>query len=65
MMFAKFETIKKQFNLRDDEWPFYTEEIDGTLRLRRVNEYELLAEEGLQEVYDGEPEGLCEQCLEN
>ena len=28
------------------------------------NEYELLAETGLKEVYDSEPEGLWEQCLE-
>ena len=26
--------------------------------------YELLAEDGLKEVYDQEPEGLWEQCLE-
>lgn len=30
----------------------------------RQNEYELLAEAGLKEVYDSEPEGLWEQCLE-
>lgn len=29
------------------------------------NEYELLAEAGLKEVYDDEPEGLWEQCLES
>ena len=29
------------------------------------NEYELLAEVGLKEVYDNEPEGLWEQCLES
>ncbi len=29
------------------------------------NEYELLAEDGLKEVYDQEPEGLWEQCLES
>ena len=29
------------------------------------NEYELLAEEGLKEVYENEPEGLWEQCLES
>ena len=29
------------------------------------NEYELLAEAGLKEVYDSEPEGLWEQCLES
>jgi hypothetical protein len=65
MAFAKFEAIKKQFNLQDDELYFYAEEVDGTLKLRRVNEYELLAVEGLKEVYDNEPDGLWEQCLEN
>lgn len=29
------------------------------------NEYELLAEAGLKEVYNNEPEGLWEQCLES
>ena len=29
------------------------------------HEYELLAEDGLKEVYDQEPEGLWEQCLES
>ena len=29
------------------------------------NEYELLAEAGLKEIYDNEPEGLWEQCLES
>ena len=28
------------------------------------NEYELLAEAGLKEIYDNESEGLWEQCLE-
>jgi hypothetical protein len=65
MAFAKFEIIKKQFNLQDDEMYFYVEEADGTLKLKRVNEYELLAEEDLKEVYDYEPDGLWEQCLEN
>lgn len=30
----------------------------------KQDEYELLAEAGLKEVYDSEPEGLWEQCLE-
>ena len=30
-----------------------------------TDEYELLAEDGLKEVYDNEPEGLWEQCLES
>ena len=29
------------------------------------DEYELLAETGLKEVYDNEPEGLWEQCFES
>lgn len=29
------------------------------------NEYEILAEAGLKEVYDNEPDGLWEQCLES
>lgn len=29
-----------------------------------TEEYELLAEQGLKEVYDNEPEGLWEKCLE-
>ena len=29
------------------------------------DEYQLLAEAGLKEVYDNEPEGLWEQCLES
>lgn len=65
MSFAKFEAIKKQFNLQDEQLYFYTQEADGTLKLRPVNEYELLAEEGLKEVYDREPDELWEQCLEH
>ncbi len=30
-----------------------------------ADEYELLAEEGLKEIYDNESEGLWEQCLES
>lgn len=65
MSFAKFEAIKKQFNLQDEQLYFYAQEADGTLKLRPVNEYELLAEEGLKEIYDREPDGLWEQCLEH
>jgi hypothetical protein len=65
MLVAKFEMIKKQFDLQDDELFLYAEEADGTLKLRRVSEYELLAEEGLKEIYDNEPDGLWEQCLES
>ena len=65
MNIAKFSDIKKQLDLQDDNIYFYTIEEDGTFKLRQVNEYELLAEEGLKEVYDNEPEGLWEQCLES
>lgn len=64
MNLAKFADIKKQLNLQDDNIYLYTTEEDGTVRLQLVNEYELFAEEGLQEVYSDEPEGLWEQCLE-
>ncbi len=30
-----------------------------------ADEYELIAQEGLKEVYDQEPEGVWEQCLES
>jgi hypothetical protein len=39
-------------------------ESDETLKLTRLNEYEILAEEGLKDVYDNEPDGLWEKCLE-
>jgi hypothetical protein len=64
MTVAKFEMIKKEFNIRDDELYFYSKEEDGTLKIRQVDEYELMAEEGLKEVYNNEPEGLWEKCLE-
>jgi len=64
MPLAKFETIKDQFELKDEYLYFYTIEDDGSLKLRRVSEYELLAEEGLKAVYDDEPDGLWETCLE-
>ena len=64
MPLAKFETIKDQFELKDEYLYFYTIEADGTLKLCRVSEYELLAEEGLKAVYDDEPDGLWENCLE-
>jgi hypothetical protein len=65
MLIDRFDLIKKRLNLRDDVLYFYAEEADGTVKLRPVNEYELLAEEGLREVYDSEPDGLWEQCLED
>lgn len=65
MQLAKFEEIKQKFNIKDENLYFYMAEADGTLKLRRVNEYELLAESGLKEVYDNEPDGLWEKCLES
>ena len=64
MPLAKFEVIKDQFELKDEYLYFYTIEPDGTLKLRRVSEYELLAEAGLKAVYDDEPDGLWETCLD-
>lgn len=62
---AKFAEIKKQLKIEDDNLYFYTTEADRTLTLRQAGEYEILAEEGLKEVYDEEPEGLWEKCLED
>jgi uncharacterized phage-like protein YoqJ len=64
MPFAKFEEIKAQFDIHDEQLYFYAKDTDGTLTLRQVSEYELLAEEGLKAVYDEEADGLWEKCLE-
>jgi hypothetical protein len=64
MPFAKFEEIKAQFDIHDEQLYFYAKDTDGTLKLRLVSEYELLAEEGVKAVYDDEPDGLWEKCLE-
>ncbi|MDJ0662687.1 MAG: hypothetical protein QNJ42_24860 [Crocosphaera sp.] len=63
MQIAKFKEIKQIFNLKDDELYCYTVETDGTITIKKVNEYELLAEEGLKDVYDNEPERLWEQFI--
>lgn len=65
MPFAKFEEIKAQFDIQDEQLDFYGKDTDGTLKLRQVSEYELLAEEGLKVVYNDEPDGLWEKCLED
>ena len=65
MEIAKFEQIKEKFEIKDDQLYIYTVETDGTLKLLKVNDYEILAEEGLKDVYDNEPDGLWEQCLES
>ncbi len=65
MPIAKFQQIKEIFDLKDDELYGYTVEADGSLTLQKVKEYEVLAEEGLKDVYDNEPDALWEQCLES
>lgn len=65
MQIARFEEIKEKFNIKNESFYFYTVEADGILKLREANEYELLAEEGLKEIYDKEPEGLWEKCIKS
>jgi len=65
MQVARFDQIKQRFDIKDDELYFYTVEKDGTLKLLKVNEYEILVSDSLKEVYDDEPDGLWEQCLES
>lgn len=65
MQIAKFEQIKEKLLIKDEELFIYKVEPDGSLKLTRLNEYEVLAEEGLKEVYENEPLGLWEQCLES
>ncbi len=64
MKVARFHEIKEKFEIKDEELFIYTVESDETLKLTRLNEYEILAEEGLKDVYDNEPDGLWEKCLE-
>jgi hypothetical protein len=64
MKVARFDQIKEKFKIKDEELFIYTVESDKTLKLTRLNEYEILAEEGLKDVYDNEPDGLWEKCLE-
>lgn len=65
MPIAKFDEIKQQLAIKDDDFFIYSVEEDGTLKLIKLNEYEILAELGLKDVYDNEPVGLWEQCLES
>ena len=65
MKVARFDQIKEKFKIKDEELFIYTVESDKTLKLTRLNEYEILAEEGLKDVYDNEPDGLWEKCLES
>ena len=64
MKVARFDKIKEKFEIKDEELFIYAVESDKTLKLTRLNEYEILAEEGLKDVYDNEPDGLWEKCLE-
>jgi hypothetical protein len=64
MKVARFDEIKEKFEIKDEELFIYAVESDETLKLTRLNEYEILAEEGLKDVYDNEPDGLWEKCLE-
>lgn len=65
MEVARFDEIKEKFALKDEELYCYTIDKDGTLKLLKFNEYEILAEEGLKEVYNNEADELWEQCLES
>ena len=65
MKVARFDEIKEKFEIKDEELFLYAVESDKTLKLTRLNEYEILAEEGLKDVYDNEPDGLWEKCLED
>lgn len=64
MKVARFHEIKEKFEIKDEELFIYALESDETLKLTRLNEYEILAEEGLKDVYDNEPDGLWEKCIE-
>ena len=63
MKVARFDEIKEKFKIKDEELFIYAVESDETLKLTRLNEYEILAEEGLKDVYDNEPDGFWEKCL--
>lgn len=65
MKIARFDEIKEKFEIKNDELFIYIEEPDQTLKLIRLNEYAILAEEGLRDVYDREPDGVWEKCLES
>jgi hypothetical protein len=65
MPIAKFNEIKEKLAIKDEDFFVYSIEEDGTFKLVRLNEYEVLTEEGLKDIYDSEPIGLWEQCLES
>ena len=57
--------IKKKYDLHDESYFYYTVNESNAVILKKVSEAELLAEESLKEVYENEPEGLWEKCLDN
>ncbi len=57
--------IKKKYNLNDESYYFYMVKEDNSVVLKKVTEAEILAEESLKEVYENEPEGLWEKCLDD
>jgi hypothetical protein len=65
MPIAKLNEIKEKLAIKDEDFFVYSVEQDGALKLVKLNEYQILAEDGLKEVYDDEPVGLWEQCLES
>lgn len=64
MNVATLHDIKQKLELKDENIFFYSVESDGTIKLRKATEYEILAEEGLKDVYGDEPDGLWERCLD-
>lgn len=65
MQVAKLLDIKNQLQITDETLCCYIVDKDGTIRLRKASDYELLAEEGLKDIYDNEPAGLWEKCLDD
>jgi hypothetical protein len=65
MPIAKLSDIKNKYNLDDEDFYYYTSESGGKISIMKVSDYEILAEESLKSVYDEEPDGLWESCLEN
>ena len=65
MKVPRFDEIKEKFEIKDEELFIYAVEYNETLKLTRLNEYEILAEEGLKDVYDNELDGLWEKCVES
>jgi uncharacterized phage-like protein YoqJ len=65
MQIAMFKEIRNKFKIDDESFYIYTIDEDRALKIRTVNEYEIFTEEGLKEIYDNEPEGIWEKCLED